>query len=169
MVISCPGWFYRTSITLSGRISFREVHRKETMRVFICLALSVSLASCGFLGGGGGGGGGHGGGFGGGDSFGNFGSTMGGHEDNAALSAVGLARLLGGGASWAGMGYGGATYTISGPTQEIRSLHKIQTTSQGGQILSRSGGGGSGGQAKIIIIKGGAGGGGGGGGAKGWH
>ncbi|OQR71100.1 hypothetical protein BIW11_01564 [Tropilaelaps mercedesae] len=90
------------------------------MKTFVVVATIVTVASAGFLGGGGGDGhgGGHGGDFGGGHGG---GSSV--DEDGAALSAVGLARLLGGGASHGHLasGGGGASYTISGPTQEIKS------------------------------------------------
>lgn len=76
------------------------------------------------------------------------------HEDQAALNAVGLANLLTGG------GLGGAhahlassqgsSYTISGPTHEIKSLHKIQLTNGGGHVLSKSPG--HGGDHKTIVF-----------------
>ncbi|OQR79508.1 hypothetical protein BIW11_00142 [Tropilaelaps mercedesae] len=83
-------------------------------------------------------------------------NEMAAHEDQAALSAVGLASLLTGG----GLGGShahlasstGSSYTISGPTQEIKSLHKIQTTSGGGHVLSRTAGHGGMGKA-IILVK----------------
>ena len=60
-------------------------------------------------------------------------------EDQNALSAVGLARLLGGGASHAHHGLSaGHKYTISGPTQTINTIHKIQLNHPGGHILHRA-------------------------------
>lgn len=78
------------------------------------------------------------------------------HEDQAALSAVGLANLLTGGGLGGGHAHlassGSTSYMISGPTQEIKSLHKIQTTSEGGHVISRTAGHEAGGKA-IILIK----------------
>lgn len=71
-------------------------------------------------------------------------------EDQNALSAVGLARLLGGGASHAGHGlYAGHKYTISGPTQKIDTIHKIQLNHPGGHVLHRT----HGAQQKIVFIQ----------------
>lgn len=99
-------------------------------------------------------GGGHGG-FEHGGFNGGHGSGMS-HEDNAALSAVGLANLLSGG----GIGgahahmasHGGSSYTISGPTQEIKSIHKISTTSTGGHVIGRTKGA-SAEAPKFILVK----------------
>ena len=70
-------------------------------------------------------------------------------EDENALSAVGLARLLGGGASHAHQGmFAGHKYTISGPTQKINTFHKIQLDHPGGHVLHRT----QGTQLKKIIF-----------------
>ncbi|OQR74086.1 hypothetical protein BIW11_01027 [Tropilaelaps mercedesae] len=60
-------------------------------------------------------------------------------EDEMALSAVGLARLLGGGASHAHHLFtDGHKYTISGPTQQIKTIHKVQLHHKGGDVLHRT-------------------------------
>lgn len=80
-----------------------------------------------------------------------------GHEDQAALSAVGLANLLTGGGVGSSHAHlassGGSAYTISGPTQEIRSLHKVQLTNEGGHVLSKSAGHGGYGGDKVVFVK----------------
>ena len=84
-------------------------------------------------------------------------NAMSAHEDNAALTAVGLANLLSGGGIGGGHAHmassRGSSYTISGPTQEIKSIHKISTTSAGGHVIGRTKGASSVEPTKLILVK----------------